>query len=61
MRKVYKLTVYRKPQGGTFWGGSTTKETVGEYESKAAAEAAFERLKADDPEVSGKTIAIDWR
>lgn len=59
MKKVYKLTVYRNQPSA--WGGRMSKSVAGEYDTKADAEAAYQRLKDNDPSVHSKAIAVDWR
>lgn len=61
MRKVYKLVVYRKLAVPGAFGGRMSKETVGEFESKEAATAAYNDLKAVDSTVQSHATTVDWR
>lgn len=60
MRKVFKLTVYRSGPVNAM-GGRVNKEVVGEFESREAAQAASDDIKASDPTFKNSVISVDWR
>lgn len=60
MKKVFKLTVYRKLETPSFFGGRMVKENVGFFDSKEAAEREFSRLKTGDDSVQSRAISVDW-